>query len=37
LTWLAWAEGHAAKIDPLLPHPTVPKDPGAPHPTYGFR
>jgi hypothetical protein len=37
LAWLAWAEGHAAKIDPLLPHPTVPKDPGPPHPTYGFR
>jgi hypothetical protein len=36
-TWLAWAEDYAARIDPLLPQPTVPKDPGPRHPTYGFR
>jgi hypothetical protein len=35
--WLEWAEAYAAKVDPLLPHPTVPKDPGPPHPAYGFR
>ena len=36
-TWLAWAEAYAAKIDPLLPQPGVPKDPGPPHPAYGYR
>jgi len=25
--WLAWAEGYANRIDPLLPTPSVPRDP----------
>jgi hypothetical protein len=35
--WLAWAEGYADRIDPLAPEPSVPKDPGPPHPSYGWR
>jgi hypothetical protein len=28
--WLTWAEGYANSIDPLLPTPSIPRDPGRP-------
>lgn len=34
-SWLQWAEGYADQIDPLLPTPSVPKDPN-PKPTSQF-
>jgi hypothetical protein len=35
-TWLHWVDAHADRIDPLLPTPTVPEDPGRPD-RYGYR
>lgn len=34
--WVVWAEAYAARIDPLLPQPSVPKDPGRPD-RFGYR
>jgi hypothetical protein len=28
--WLAWAVAYADRIDPILPEPSVPQDPGRP-------
>ncbi len=28
--WLSWARSYADRVDPLLPQPTVPEDPGPP-------
>jgi hypothetical protein len=34
--WLAWAESYADRVDPLLPEPVVPEDPGPPN-RFGYR
>jgi hypothetical protein len=33
--WLRWVDGYAERIDPMLPTPTVPEDPGRPD-RYGY-
>ncbi len=33
--WLRWVNGYAERIDPMLPTPTVPEDPGRPD-RYGY-
>jgi hypothetical protein len=38
VSWLAWCENYAARVDPFIPQPAVPKDPGPPHSSmYGWR
>ncbi|MGH7466484.1 MAG: hypothetical protein ACRENP_00710 [Longimicrobiales bacterium] len=34
--WLAWAEEYAARVDPFIPQPNVPEDPGLPRRMYGW-
>ncbi len=35
-TWLRWVDAYADRIDPMLPTPTVPEDPGRPD-RFGYR
>ncbi len=34
--WLSWARSYADRVDPLLPQPAVPEDPGPPS-RFGYR